>query len=72
MALDSVAASDVKDHINTLTTENDEVELLIIASIETLKRKNKRRVTDEVFELVKGSTDDDAVTKATLGKLLNE
>ena len=72
MALDSVTASDVKDDINALTTENDEVELLIIASIQTLKRKNKRCARVEVFELVKGSTDDDAVTKATLGKLLNQ
>ena len=72
MVLDSVTASDVKDDLNTLTTENDEVELLIIASIQTLKRKNKRCVTDEVFELVKDSTDDEAVTKATLGKLLNQ
>ena len=72
MVLDSVTASDVKDDLNTLTTENDEVELLIKASIQTLKRKNKRCVTDEVFELVKDSTDDDAVTKATLGKLLNQ
>ena len=72
MVLDSVTASDVKDDINTLTTENDEVELLIIASIQTLKRKNKRCARDEGFNLVKGSTDDDAVTKATLGKLLNQ
>ena len=60
------------DDVITPTLENDEVELLIIASIQTLKRKNKRCARDEVFNLVKGSTDDDAVTKATLGKLLNQ
>ena len=56
----------------TPTIENDEVELLIIASIQTLKRKNKRCGRDEVFELVKDSTDDDTVTKETFDKLLNQ
>ena len=65
MALDSVMVSDVMDDVITPTIENDEVELLIIASIQTLKRKNKRCGRDEVFELVKDSTDDDAVTKET-------
>ena len=41
MALDSVMVSDVMDDVITPTIENDEVELLIIASIQTLKRKNK-------------------------------
>ena len=41
IALDSVMVSDVKDDVITPTIENDEVELLIIASIQTLKRKNK-------------------------------
>ena len=41
MALDSVTASDVMDGVITPTTENDEVELSIIASIQTLKRKKK-------------------------------
>ena len=50
MALDSVTASDVMDDVITPTIENDEVELLIIASIQTLKRKNKRCARDEVFE----------------------
>ena len=56
----------------TPTIENDEVELLIIASIQTLKRKNKRCGRDEVFELVKDSTDHDTVTKETFDKLLNQ
>ena len=72
MALDSVMVSDVMDDVITPTIENDEVELLIIASIQTLKRKNKRCGRDEVFELVKDSTDDDTVTKETFDKLLNQ
>ena len=71
MPLDSVMVSDVMDDVITPTIENDEVELLIIASIQTLKRKNKRCGRDEVFELVKDSTDDDTVTKETFDKLLN-
>ena len=72
MALDSVMVSEVMDDVMTRTIENDEVELLIIASIQTLKRKNKRCGRDEVFELVKDSTDDDTVTKETFDKLLNQ
>ena len=72
MALDSVTASDVMDDVITPTIENDEVELLIIASVQTLKRKNKRCGRDEVFELVKDSTDDDRLTKETFDKLLNQ
>ena len=72
MALDSVMVSDVMDDVITPAIENDEVELLIIASIQTLKRKNKRCGRDEVFELVKDSTDDDTVTKETFDKLLNQ
>ena len=48
------------------------VELLIITSIQTLKRKNKRCGRDEVFELVKDSIDGDTVTKETSDKLLNQ
>ena len=65
MALDSVTASDVMNDVITPTIEDDEVELLIIASIQTLERKNKRCGRDEAFELVKDSTDDEAVTKET-------
>ena len=72
MPLDSVMVSDVMDDVITPTIENDEFELLIIASIQTLKRKNKRCGRDEVFELVKDSTDDDTVTKETFDKLLNQ
>ena len=72
MALDSLTASDVMDDVITPTIENDEAELLIIGSIQTLKRKNKRCGRDKVFELVKDSTDDDTVTKETFDKLLNQ
>ena len=71
-ALDSVTVSDVMDDIITPTLKNDEAELLIIASIQTLKRKYKRYGRDEVFELVKDSTDDDTVTKETFDRLLNQ
>ena len=64
--------SDVMDDVITPTIENDEVESLIIASIQTRKRKNKRCSRDEVFELVQDSTDDDTVTKVTFDKLLNQ
>ena len=70
--MDSVTASDVMDDVITPTIKNHEVELLIIASIQTLKRKNIRCGRDEVFELVKGSTDDDTVTKETFDKLLSQ
>ena len=41
MALVSVMVSEVMDDVITPTIENDKVELLIIASIQTLKRKKK-------------------------------
>ena len=71
MTLDSVKPSNIMDDVITPKIENDEVELLIIASIQTLKRKKKRCGRDEVFELVEDSTDDDTVTKKTFNKLLN-
>ena len=41
MTLDSVTASDVMDDLITPIIENNEIELLIIASIQILKIKNK-------------------------------
>ena len=41
MTLDSVTASDVMDGLITPIIENNEIELLIIASIQILKIKNK-------------------------------
>ena len=60
------------DHVSIPTTENDEFELIILASIQILKWKKKRCGRDEVFELVKDSTDDDTVSKETFNKLLNQ
>ena len=65
MALDSVTVSDVMDDVITPTVEN-EVELLIIASIQTLKREIKRCGRDEVFELEKDSTDGSTVNQRNL------
>ena len=70
MALDSVTVSDVMDDVITPTVENDKVELLIIASTQTLKREIKRCGRDEVFELEKDSTDDNTVNQRNLHKLL--
>ena len=42
-------------HVNI---DDKEIELLIIASIETLKRQNKKRGKDEVFALVKDSLEE--------------
>ena len=50
MTLDSVKPSNIMDDVITPKIENDEVELLIIASIQTLKRKKKKCGRDEVFE----------------------
>ena len=72
MGLDSLTTSDVMDDVIAPTIENDEAELLIVASTQTLKRKNERCGRDEVFELVKDSTDNDTVTKETFDKLLNQ
>ena len=68
MTLDSVI---VNQFLIIPTIENGEVELLNIASIKTLKGKTERCGREEVFELVKDSTDDDTVTKETFDKLLN-
>ena len=64
MALDSVTASDVMDEVITPTTENDEVELSTIASIQTLKRKKKN-----VAEMKCSSW---KPKKETFNKLLNQ
>ena len=72
MAVDSVTASDVMHDVITTTMENNEVESLIIVSIQILKRKSKRCCRDEVFKLVKDCTDDNKVTKETFHKLLNQ
>ena len=49
----------------TPTVEDRELEMLIIASIQTLKRGNKKRGRDEVFR-----SSIEEVTKETFDKLL--
>ena len=53
-------------HVNI---DNKEIELLIIASIETLKRQNKKCGKDEVFALVKDSLEE-AITMESFEKSL--
>ena len=55
-------------NFSTPTVEDRELEMLIIASIQTLKRGNKQCRKDEVFRLFRDSVDD--VTKETFDKLL--
>ena len=55
-------------NFSTPTAEDRELEMLIIAYIQTLKRGNKKCLKDEVFRLFRDSTDD--VTKETFDKLL--
>lgn len=72
MASDSVViCPDVSDNSILPITANNEAELLIIASIKTLKRKNKLWCKDKVFELMKYFFDD-AVTRETYDELLNK
>ena len=54
-------------NFSTPTAEDRELEMLIIASIQTLKRGNKKCGRDEVFRLFRYSVD--GVTKETFGKL---
>ena len=55
--------------VNFLEIEIKEIELLIIASIETLKRQNKKCGKDEVFALVKDSLEE-AITMESFEKSL--
>ena len=55
-------------NFSTPTLEGRELEMLILAFIETLKQGNKKCGKDEVFRLFRDSFDD--VTKDTFDKLL--
>ena len=55
-------------NFSTPTIEDRELEMLIIASIQTLKRGNKKCRKDEVFRLFRDFVDD--VTEETFDKLL--
>ena len=54
-------------NFSTPTAEDRELEMLIIASIQTLKRGNEKCGKDEVFRLFRYSVD--GVTKETFDKL---
>ena len=49
--------SETPDMLYAIAVEEEELEMLIIASIQTLKRGNKKCGNEEVFNLVKDSVD---------------
>ena len=49
--------SETPDMLYPIAVEEKELEMLIIASIQTLKRGNKKCGNEEVFNLVKDSVD---------------
>ena len=55
-------------NFSTPTVEDRQLEILIIASIQTLKRGNRKWGKDEVLKLFRDSVDD--VTKETFNKAL--
>ena len=57
----NVVDETTNSHVNI---DDKEIELLIIASIETLKRQNKKCGKDEVFALVKDSLEEAITWKA--------
>ena len=61
-------SSPAKLNLSTPTVQDIELEMLIIASIQTLKRGNKKCGKDEVFRLFRDSVDD--VSKETFNKIL--
>ena len=62
----NVVDETTNSHVNI---DDKEIELLIIASIVTVKRQNKKRGKDEVFALVKDSLEE-ATTMASFEKSL--
>ena len=60
--------SDASLNFSSPTVQDIELEMLIIASIQTLKRGNKKCGKDEVFRLFRDSVDD--VSKETFNKIL--
>ena len=61
-------SSPATSNFSTPTVQDIELEMLIIASIQTLKRGNKKCGKDEVFRLFRDSVDD--VSKETFNKIL--
>ena len=49
--------SESRDILYSIAVEEKDLEMLIIASIQTLKRENKKCGNEEVFNLVKDSVD---------------
>ena len=60
--------SDASLNFSSPTVEDRELEMLIIASIQTVKRRNKKCPSNEVFRLFRDSVD--SVIKETFDKLL--
>ena len=63
----NVVDETTSSHVNI---DDKEIELLIIASIETLKRQNKKCGKDEVFALVKDSLEE-AITMKSFEKIFS-
>ena len=61
-------SSPATSNFSTPTVQDIELEMLIIASIQTLKRGNKKCGKDEVFRLFRDSVDD--ASKETFNKIL--
>ena len=61
-------SSPATSNFSTPTVQDIELEMLIIASIQTLKRGNKKCGKDEVFRLFRDSVD--YVSKETFNKIL--
>ena len=57
------------DTSSSYILDNTELQTLILASIQTLKRKNKKFGTEEVFQLVLESLDSD-IGKESFDKIL--
>ena len=62
--------SESRDILYSITDEEKDLEMLIIASIQTLKRENKKCGNEEVFNLVKDSVDG-VIKKEVFNSLLD-
>ena len=62
--------SESRDILYSIAVEEKDLEMLIIASIQTLKRENKKCGKEEVFNLVKDSVDG-VIEKEVFNNLLD-
>ena len=62
--------SESRDILYSIAVEEKDLEMLIIASIQTLKRENKKCGNEEVFNLVKDSVDG-VIEKEVFNNLLD-